>query len=96
MSKKVHTAKDASKHYPLLKSFINPSQFRVMNAACRGDEVQFFVDKMIELGERIAAMPKTYGQDGLGDKAIAYLHYFKNGFDFYVTEKDSEEEQIRS
>lgn len=32
--------------------------------------------------------PKTYEQDGKGDQAIAYLHYFTSNGDFYITEKD--------
>ncbi|MBK7550057.1 MAG: hypothetical protein IPI20_20760 [Rhodoferax sp.] len=42
----------------------------------------------IELGERIAAMPKTYEQDGLGMQAVVHLHYFMGGSDWYITEKD--------
>ncbi|MBL0011067.1 MAG: DUF2958 domain-containing protein [Nitrosomonas sp.] len=41
-------------------------------------------------------MPKTYGQDGMGDKAIAYLHYFSGGSDWYITEKDMEDEQLQA
>jgi hypothetical protein len=33
-------------------------------------------------------MPKSYETDGQGDKAIAHLHYFAGGSDFYITEKD--------
>lgn len=33
-------------------------------------------------------MPKTYEQDGKGDQATAHLHYFLNGSDWYITEKD--------
>ncbi len=38
----------------------------------------------------LTTMPKTYEQDGLGDNAIAHLHYFKGSCDWYITEKDSE------
>ena len=44
----------------------------------------------MEYGERIKAMPKTYEQDGLGDQAVAYLHYFSPAVDWYITEKDAE------
>ncbi len=35
-------------------------------------------------------MPETYGQNGMGDQAVVYLHYFCNAGDFYITEKDSD------
>ena len=41
-------------------------------------------------------MPETYGQDGMGDKAIAHLHYFKGSMDWYITEKDMEGEQLQA
>ena len=37
-------------------------------------------------------MPKILEQDGKGDNAIAYLHYFTANTDFYITEKDIEDE----
>ena len=33
-------------------------------------------------------MPCTYEQDGKGDDAVAYLHYFAGRSDWYITEKD--------
>ena len=61
--------------------------------ALRGEEGAFFVGKLIEYGERIATMPKTYETDGQGDQAIAHLHYFTGGCDWYITEKDCEDVQ---
>lgn len=60
-----------------------------MRAGLRGEEAQFFVDKFCEIGTRIYNMPKTYDQEGCGDGAVAYLHYFKGGCDWYITEKDA-------
>jgi hypothetical protein len=57
--------------------------------ACRGEEKQFFFDKMVELADLIANMPKTYDQDGKGEEAIAYLHYFAGGqASWWIMEKD--------
>lgn len=36
----------------------------------------------------IETMPHTYQQDGLGDKAKVFLHYFYGGSDWYITERD--------
>lgn len=41
--------------------------------------------------KEIAKIPAIGVQDGLGDKAIAYVHYFVGGYDFYVTELNPEE-----
>lgn len=84
------TIADVNAVMPLLKQFIGKSQLSVMGAGVRGEEGQFFKDKFVEVAKVIEGMPKTYGTDGQGDKAIAYLHYFKGGADWYITEKDSD------
>ena len=38
-------------------------------------------------------MPRGYEQDGKGDSAIAYLHYFTGSCDWYITERDTTDEQ---
>ena len=76
-----------------LRRFIGSTQMAVIQHAMRGEEGAFFVGKMIEYAERIASMPKTYETDGTGDQAIAHLHYFTGGCDWYITEKDCEDVQ---
>ena len=84
MSKQVDTMK-------IFREFTSKEQFQAMRAGLRGEEFKYFSDKFIEYGERIAAMPKTYEQDGKGDQAIAYLHYFNAGNqNWWITEKDAE------
>lgn len=41
-------------------------------------------------------MPTTYQTAEQGDEAIAYLHYFIGGFDWYITEKDMLHEQLQA
>lgn len=53
------------------------------------------------LAETITSMPKTYEQDGKGDEAITYLHYFYAGCDWWIIEidagsPDDEPEDIQS
>lgn len=74
-----------------LSAFIGKSQAATVRDALRGEEGQWFMEKMEELAARIEGMPVTYGQDGKGDDAICYLHYFKGSYDGYITEKDMEE-----
>ena len=76
-----------------LRRFIGSAQMAVIQYAVRGEEGAFFVGKMIEYAERIATMPKTYETDGHGDQAIAHLHYFTGGCDWYITETDCGDEQ---
>lgn len=90
------TIEDVNKVMPLLKQFIGKSQLSAIGTGIRGEEGQFFKDKLIEVANVIRTMPKTYGQDGMGDKAIAYLHYFKGGGDWHITEKDMEDEQLQA
>lgn len=76
--------------------FVSRVQRSVMVQNARGEEGQFFIDKMEELKNLFVTMPKTYEQDGKGKDAIAYLHYFKNGCDWYITERDMEQEQLQA
>lgn len=82
------TIADVNAVMPLLKQFIGKSQLAAMGAGVRGEEGQFFKDKFVEVAKVIEGMPHTYQTDGQGDKAVAYLHYFKGGMDWYITEKD--------
>jgi len=79
-----------------LLKFVSPQQLKLMTELSRGEEGEFFIEKLLELAETVSTMPKTYEQDGKGDDAIAYLHYFRGGYDFYITEKDMEEEQYQA
>lgn len=71
-----------------LSPFLSSTQRGAMKVGMLGEEGQYFRDKAVEMAGVIAAMPKTYEQDGKGDAAVAHLHYFKGGADWYITEKD--------
>jgi hypothetical protein len=73
-----------------IRPFLSHSQFSVMVSACSGEEGDFFRQKFIDLEKLIASTPVTYEQDGKGDDAIVYLHYFFGGCDWYITEKDAD------
>ena len=60
------------------------------------EEKQYIFDKCVEMVDIIKNMPVTYEQDGKGKHAIAHLHYFKGGMDWYITEKDTETEQLQA
>lgn len=73
-------------------NFIHPMQRQVMTESALGEEGEWFKSKFVELAQTIASMPVTYEQDGKGNDAVAYLHYFHPaGWDWYITEKDMED-----
>lgn len=83
---------NALKAAEYLRHFINPDQMSVIvNHARRSEERQFFRDKLCELAGVVASMPGPYGTQGQGEKAIAWLHYFNSGGDWYITEKNTED-----
>jgi hypothetical protein len=73
--------------------FIGKDQRAALADLFRGEEQQFFFDKICELRDLVKTMPKTYEQDGAGADAVVYLHYFTSGADWHITEKDTEPEQ---
>lgn len=79
-----------------LQGFMSQAQLAAIAAGMRGEERQHFFNKAVEMERLIRMMPKTYEQDGAGFEAIAHLHYFLNGFDWYITERDMEREQLQA
>lgn len=74
-----------------IRHFLSRNQFLAVAFASdpkNSEEADFFLGKLIDLAQQIDTMPKTYEQDGKGDQAIVYLHYFLGGSDWYITEKD--------
>jgi hypothetical protein len=92
---RTHCSKvDAVKAISSLRHFIGQDQLYVIADLCRSaEEKQFFFDKVAELARITAVMPKVYEQDGKGDNALAHLHYFTGGCDWYITERDTSHEQ---
>jgi hypothetical protein len=79
-----------------LSRFIGSTQSDVINVLCQGEEKQFYYDKLVELANIVETMPVTYQTDGQGDQAIIQLHYFTPSADFYITERDCEDEQLQA
>ena len=79
-----------------LRKFMAPSQINFMVSQIRGEEHQFFIDKIKEMANLVNTMPKTYEQDGKGGEAVVYLHYFFRGMDWYIIERDMEVVQYQA
>lgn len=90
------TREEAQDALRFLQGFMSHAQLAAIAAGMRGEEGQHLFNKVVEMERLIRTMPKTYEQDGAGEEAIAHLHYFLNGFDWYITERDMEREQLQA
>lgn len=73
-----------------LMHFMPRSQWACLLAGLQGEERRHVADLLKVYARRVATMPKTYETDGQGGAAIAHLHYFSGGGDWYITEKGTE------
>lgn len=93
---KEYRLSDALESIKFLKNFMSKSQLSAIGSVLRGEEKEYFIKKVIDLEKQIKAMPKTYDTDGQGNNAVAHLHYFRGGSDWYITERDMEDEQLQA
>ena len=75
----------------IVKDFMPEMQQKVVNSA-----IEEFQEVIESLEKVITEMPNTHETDGQGDKAIAHLHYFHGNQDWWITEKDMEDEQMQA
>jgi len=71
-----------------LAPFIGPRQMRVLTELLKGEERQHFDQTLRSWALLIQTMPKTGETDSEGHEAVAQLHYFVGGADWYITERD--------
>ncbi len=76
--------------------FIGKSQLRAMTQILVAEEGDDMLRIMDEVEKTINSMPAIYEQDGKGDDAIVYLHYFRGGMDWYITERDFSADQYQA
>ena len=69
-------------------NLISPPQRAALVEVLRGEEGKGMAQNLLELSDVVGAMPKSYETDNQGQEAVAYLHYFLNGYDAYITELD--------
>lgn len=84
------TQKNALQQLEELKAMalISVPQYKVIKSLLRCEEKAFFIEAVDFIYSIFDVMPKMLEQDGKGDNAIAYLHYFTANSDFYITEKE--------
>lgn len=73
-----------------IKEFLPLGEYQSLrsNLSSTCEEHKFFEDKVCEMYFRIQEMPKSYDQKDKCDDAVAHLHYFYNGCNWYIIEKD--------
>ena len=89
------TQKNALQQLEELKvaELISTPQYEAIKSLLRrSEEKAFFIEAVDYIYSICNVMPKMLEQDGKGENAIAYLHYFTSNCDFYITEKEVGEE----
>lgn len=89
---KTEDESELSKKLEAIKGFMGEAQYSILKSAISKPDNEF-EDVINELYQTITTMPRTYEQDGKGNAAVAYLHYFKGNSDWWITEKDMGTEQ---
>lgn len=79
-----------------LEHFMGAAQKAVLAEVLEGEESTFFVKLLAELAQAVNNTPLTYSQEELGDQAVVHLHYFVGSCDWFITERDSEVEQLQA
>jgi len=71
---------------------IPKGEYITLKSNLKGEEGEAIGERVLGVYNTFKTMPKTYETEKVKDK-VAHLHYFKNGHDFYIYEKDMEEEE---
>lgn len=78
----------AAQAAPIIAPFISNAQAALFFDGMRGGEKNHFMQVVIDLADRIDVMALTDEQEGKGADAMVYLHYFRGGSSWFITEKD--------
>ena len=73
-----------------LRTLTTSEQFEVITDAMMGEEGDHFIELIDRVHTMWQAMPKTYETDAQGRAALAHLHYFIGGCDWWIVEKDAD------
>ena len=90
MKRKRYTQPEKPHELDTLKLLTTPQQFEVITDAMLGEEGDHFIELIDRIHAMWQAMPKTYETDGQGCAALAQLHYFTGGCDWWIVEKDAD------
>ena len=74
----------------IIKTLIGPAQRAALWEALQSEEGEHFAAILTRIVTTWQAMPKTYETDAQGRAALAHLHYFTGGCDWWIVEKDAD------
>ena len=90
MKRKRYTPPEKPHELDNLKMLTSSAQYEAIIAGMMGEEGDHFVELIDHVHAAWQAMPKTYETDGQGRAALAQLHYFTAGYDWWIVEKDAD------
>ena len=90
MKRTRYTTPEKPHELDTLKLLTPPEQYEVITDAMLGEEGDHFIELIDRIHAMWQAMPKTYETDGQGCAALAQLHYFTSGCDWWIVEKDAD------
>jgi hypothetical protein len=70
-------------------------EFLTLAENLKGEEGLAIAETIKKVWQTFETMPKTYETEAKPDP-IAHLHYFIGSWDWYITEKDAEPEQLQA
>jgi hypothetical protein len=89
-----HPTRPTPEALATLRALTTPSQFAAVAAALRGEEAAHFAEVINRLHATWQAMPTTYATEAQGRAAVAHLHYFLGGADWWIVEKDADPDNV--
>jgi hypothetical protein len=76
------------KQRDVLEAFMPVGERVAVRMALRGEERDYFKQRMAALQAVLDSMPVTGDTDAQGDAAVCHLHYFAGSCDVWLTELD--------
>ena len=71
-----------------LRPWLSKAQMYFFTMNLVGEEGGYYADKAVELRALIESVPALYHYEDSGEPAMARLHYFRGGTDFYLAETE--------
>ena len=90
MKRKSYTQPEKPHELDTLKLLTTTEQYEIITDAMIGEEGDHFIEIIDRIHATWQAMPKTYESTAKGRAALAQLHYFIGGCDWWIVEKDAD------
>ena len=90
MKRKRNAPPEKPHELDILKMLTPPAQYEAIIDGMMGEEGDAIIELIDHIYSMWQAMPKTYESTAKGRAALAHLHYFIGGCDWWIVEKDSD------